>query len=193
MCQKETKCNWYSFNAENNVCALQEDCPEVDSSCLSCYFGQKECLSDASIYNLTVVLSDTAFAGFQLFDIEHDSILNIQIPEYPAHLDYPAEMIFDEEYGVVRVCGGDISTLEQNSTNARYSETGKCFMFDGFSWTEMASVPESLSSRYYSFRLSVQVKNEGWWIYEQNGDGITSYLFDKNQTWKEGPIFPDYG
>ena len=193
LCQKETKCNWYSFNAENNVCALQEDCPEVDSSCLSCYFGQKECLSDASIYNLTVVLSDTAFAGFQLFDIEHDSILNIQIPEYPAHLDYPAEMIFDEEYGVVRVCGGDISTLEQNSTNARYSETGKCFMFDGFSWTEMASVPESLSSRYYSFRLSVQVKNEGWWIYEQNGDGIKSYLFDKNQTWKEGPIFPDYG
>ena len=66
-------------------------------------------------------------------------------------------------------------------------------MFDGFSWTEMASVPESLSSRYYSFRLSVQVKNEGWWIYEQNGEGIKSYLFDKNQTWKEGPIFPDYG
>ena len=178
LCQKETKCNWYSFNAENNVCALQEDCPEVDTSCLSCYFGQKECMSEAS--KLTVVLSNTGFAGFQLFDIEKDSILNIQIPEYPANIDYPAEMIFDEECRVVRACGGT-------------PETDKCFMFDGFSWTEMASVPESLSSRYYSFRLSVQVKNEGWWIYEQNGDGIKSYLFDKNQTWKEGPIFPDYG
>jgi len=194
LCQKETKCNWYSFNAENNVCTLQEDCPEIDKSCLSCYFGQKECMSEAS--KLTVVLSNTADIGFQLFDIEHDSVLNSQIPEYPAHIDYPAEMIFDEEYGVVRACGGEIRTLEQNSTNARRSETEKCFMFDGFSWTEMVSVPESLSSTYYSFRLSVQVKNEGWWIYEGNdhqGNNIKSYLFDKNQTWKEGPIFPDYG
>jgi hypothetical protein len=37
LCPKETKCNWYSFNAENNVCV---HCPEIDTSCLSCYFGQ---------------------------------------------------------------------------------------------------------------------------------------------------------
>ena len=196
-CQKETQCNWYSFNAENNVCALQEDCPEIDRSCLSCYFGQKECTSEAS--NLPVVLSGSKYGGFQLFDIENDSVLNSQIPEYPAHIDHPAEMTFDEEYGVVRACGGEIPTLEQNSTSARSSATEKCFTFDGFSWTEMASLPEYLYPGDYSSssRFSVQVKNEGWWIFQDscygNCNEITSYLFDKNQTWKEGPTFPDYG
>ena len=57
----------------------------------------------------------------------------------------------------------------------------------------MASLPNTdLTS--FSSKFSVQVVNEGWWIYQDTGvfdHHINSYLFDKDQTWKEGPTFPD--
>ena len=194
MCQTEPKCRWYSFNSANNVCVLQEDCPEIDTSCLSCSFGQKECKSQAS--NLTILLSYDG-ESFEFIDIANDVVLDSQISEYPDHIDYPAEMIFDEEIGKLRACGGRIPSLKQKSTrDTSDSYTDKCYMFDGNSWEEMASLPGNYLPSIYS-RLSVQVENEGWWIFGDNwfgnGNSIKSFVFDKNQTWKEGPSFPDYG
>ena len=73
-------------------------------------------------------------------------------------------------------------------------------MFDGVTWTEKASLPESIFP-YLPIeelsRFSVQVKNEGWWIFQDdcavNCNDIKSYFFDKNQICKDGPTFPDYG
>ena len=197
MCQTEPKCRWYSFNSANNVCVLQEDCPEIDTSCLSCSFGQKECKSQAS--NLTILLSYNSYNedSFEFIDIANDVVLDSHNSEYPDHIDNPAEMIFDEEIGKLRACGGRIPSVKQKSTSDESrSYTDKCFTFDGYSWEEMASLPNYIYP-YSSSRFSVQAENEGWWIFHDdcsaNCNDVKSYLLDKNQTWKEGPSFPDYG
>ena len=191
LCQTEPKCHWYSFDSENDVCSLQEDCPEIDTSCLSCSFGQKECKSQAS--NLTILLSYDG-ESFEFIDIANDVVLDSYNSEYPAYIRYPGEMIFDEDIGKLRACGGEIQSLKQNSSS--YPYTDKCYTFDGYSWEEMASLPNYICP-YSNSRFSVQVENEGWWIFQDccgsKCNIIESFLFDKNQTWKEGPSFPDYG
>ena len=164
LCQKESKCHWYSFDSENDVCALQEDCPEIDTSCLSCSFGQKECKSQAS--NLTILLSYNSYNedSFEFIDIANDVVLDSHNSEYPDHIDNPAEMIFDEEIGKLRACGGRIPSVKQKSTSDEsYSDTDKCYMFDGNSWEEMASLPGNYDPSIHS-RFSVQVENEALYI-----------------------------
>ena len=87
-------------------------------------------------------------------------------------------MIFDEDYAKLRACGG----IKQGGVY-----TDKCFTFDGSSWEEMPPLPKPYSEP--PTILSVQVENQGWWISE----GHNSFLFDKNQSWQEGPTFPEYG
>ena len=44
-CQNTLDCNYFTYNDPNNICVLQYNCTEIDSSnCLECFTGQRGCL-----------------------------------------------------------------------------------------------------------------------------------------------------
>ena len=91
--------------------------------------------------------------GFQIVNVEGDFVISNTsgIPDYPlSQKANPAILIFDEDYGLIRACGGYYED--------KYI-TRECFTFDGVSWMEMPRFPpRAFSSRP---RVSVYVKDKG--------------------------------
>ena len=159
-----------------------EDCPDFDVTCSSCISGQVECqnTSGGELNNLVV-----GEKLFEVISLVNSSIPPIQLPEYPFPVDYPAEMIFDEQSGVIRACGGPEPT-------AFASDEFLCFTFDGLSWEPMTPLPGS----WYpdrSSRFSIHIPNVGWLMLQNGCSGTCthSYIFTVNSTWIPGPDLPD--
>ena len=198
LCQQESQCYWYSYIPKDNLCLLLKDCPEIDSSCSSCVSGQQGCQNDETELNNLMVGAYTFHARmFEAFNLDDSNIPATDLPEYPFPIENPAEMVFDENKGIVRACGGEIPTYFHGisspfSTSSTY--TNLCFAFDGISWKTMASLLEPWSPVGHS-RFSVNVPNIGWWLLKDNCSAncntIHSNLFTNNNTWIVGPTLPD--
>ena len=109
-----------------------EDCPDFDLTCSSCISGQVECQNTSGELNNLVVGEKL----FEVINLVNSSIPPKQLPEYPFPVDYPAEMIFDKQSGVIRACGASVQT-----TFASNEYTDLCFTFDGLSWEPMTPLP----------------------------------------------------
>jgi hypothetical protein len=42
-CINVPDCNYFSYDDSLNMCALLEDCTDVDMECVDCVYGQREC------------------------------------------------------------------------------------------------------------------------------------------------------
>ena len=125
---------------------------------------------------------------FEVINLDNSSIPSRQLPEYPFPVYNPAEMIFDEQSGVIRACGGRVPT-----TLSSDEETNLCFTFDGISWEPMAPLP-GIWDKGQSTRFSIHVPDVGWWMLQDESvthNRIHSYMFTVNNTWIPGPALPD--
>ena len=50
---------------------------------------------------------------WELIDLSNSSVPNCPLPDYPFPISYPAAIMFDDEAGVVRACGGYIPSKEE--------------------------------------------------------------------------------
>ena len=43
ICNSDTSCNWWTFDAPAQMCFLFQECPELTDNCEGCISGQKGC------------------------------------------------------------------------------------------------------------------------------------------------------
>ena len=93
---------------------------------------------------------------FEIININNASLPAQSVPDYPEYIERPDFVMFDSKAGVVRACGGNIP----NRQSLKDTRTDKCFSFDGFEWTPMASLGKfSINSHFIHFMSNLKWLN----------------------------------
>ena len=105
---------WYTFIQELPACVLLADCPELQP-CSTCVMGQEECQAEGAGGRDKLMRQGNHDNDYkwELIDLSNSSVPNCPLFDYPFPISYPAAIMFDDEAGVVRACGGYIPSKEE--------------------------------------------------------------------------------